>query len=923
MEPISLELEYESEQIVCLGLNFNSHEERRSYFRNQLRMRLSELKGIEGYPIADDDVIINLSDPPYYTPCPNPWVDEVIREWESKKIKKDRHYSKFPYVDDVVEGKSNSLYRAHSYHTKVPHRAIMKFLLHYTEPGDIVFDGFCGTGMTGVAANFCGDEKELAAMGLSVDEDGNVIDYETSTIISKFGKRHAVISDLAPAATFIAANYNFTESYADFSTQIDSVINQLKREFSWMYQFKDESGEIGTMEAIVWSDVFICNHCGKEINFWKDAIDKEVGEVKKDFLCPHCGVATSKRYLDHKLITELDPITKEPHSHAFQVPVLISGLVNGKRVKKEPSEEDLQLLNRIMGLDIDYTIIDSPLPPGEKSQEANISHGFSSVHHYYTRRSLIVLNRLYELSKDNRYLLFALTGISNRASLMNRIHLKNFYFGGGGWNPGEQKGTVHVSSVPIETSIIKLLTDRKRAYKDLYSRRNSYSQNLISTSSATNLSIPDNSIDYVFIDPPFGANLNYSELNFFWESWIKVRTNNEQEAIENITQNKGLAEYHYLMKKSFDELYRILKPNHWMTVEFSNTNAAVWNAIQSAINEAGFVIANVSALNKKQGGFNAIVGTTAVKQDLVMSAYKPSENTITAMINERNSENTAWIFINEHLQNLPLYSERRGEIEVVTERTPRILYDRMVAYHVQSGLPVPISSADFQYKIANKFIVRDGMIFLESQVAEYDRIRIQSKEFAQLSLFVSDENSAIEWLRQQLLRKPQTRQELHPQFMKEIQHIAKHEDLPELDELLRQNFLEYYEGTESVPSQIKIYLTRAYHDLRGLDNNDRKLKEKAKNRWYVPNPNQQSDLEKIREKNLLREFKHYVEEVDGNKKKLKIFRTEAIRVGFKQAWTEKDYEKIVKVGERLLEKVILEDDKLSMYFDNALMRLGL
>jgi hypothetical protein len=40
---------------------------------------------------------------------------------------------------------------------KVPHKAIMRYILHYTEPGDIVFDGFCGTGMTGVAAQMCGN----------------------------------------------------------------------------------------------------------------------------------------------------------------------------------------------------------------------------------------------------------------------------------------------------------------------------------------------------------------------------------------------------------------------------------------------------------------------------------------------------------------------------------------------------------------------------------------------------------------------------------------------------------------------------------------------------------------------------------------------------------------------------------------------
>ena len=59
-----------------------------------------------------------------------------------------------------------------------------------------------------------------------------------------------------------------------------------------------------------------------------------------------------------------------------------------------------------------------------------------------------------------------------------------------------------------------------------------------------------------------------------------------------------------------------------MTVEFSNTSAAVWNAIQIAISNAGFNIAIVRGLDKQQGSFNSQTTTTAVKQDLVITCYK-------------------------------------------------------------------------------------------------------------------------------------------------------------------------------------------------------------------------------------------------------------------------------------------------------------
>lgn len=89
------------------------------------------------------------------------------KDLEAKGLRKTDFEVTEPYSADVSEGKSNSIYMAHSYHTKVPHPAIMRYLLHYTQPGDIVLDGFCGTGMTGVAANLCGSKSEVDGLKLS------------------------------------------------------------------------------------------------------------------------------------------------------------------------------------------------------------------------------------------------------------------------------------------------------------------------------------------------------------------------------------------------------------------------------------------------------------------------------------------------------------------------------------------------------------------------------------------------------------------------------------------------------------------------------------------------------------------------------------------------------------------------------------
>ena len=154
------ELEKSEKSVECLGMTFPNDEARRHYFLEKLREKLQdpEFRQIEGFPIGSDEDILALSDPPYYTACPNPFIGDFIRHYGKPYDPATDNYRREPFAADVSEGKNDPIYNAHSYHTKVPHKAIMRYILHYTEPGDIVFDGFCGTGMTGVAAQLCGDQ---------------------------------------------------------------------------------------------------------------------------------------------------------------------------------------------------------------------------------------------------------------------------------------------------------------------------------------------------------------------------------------------------------------------------------------------------------------------------------------------------------------------------------------------------------------------------------------------------------------------------------------------------------------------------------------------------------------------------------------------------------------------------------------------
>lgn len=454
---------------------------------------------------------------------------------------------------------------------------------------------------------------------------------------------------------------------------------------------------------------------------------------------------------------------------------------------------------------------------------------------------------------------------------------------------GAMPNVLYVPSTVAERNIISLLLGKFNDVIKVYSNE-SKSDNaiIIQCCSATDMHINKNIIDYIFTDPPFGSNINYSELNFLWESWIKVKTNNKKEAIVNKTQGKSIVEYQDLMLKCFQQYYNALKPGRWMTVEFHNSLNAVWNAIQEAILRAGFIIADVRTLDKKQGTFKQMTTASAVKQDLVISAYKPREKFRKEFAKKAGTEETAWAFVRQHLSNLPVIvdANHNGKLDIIAERQAYLLFDRMVAYHIMNGIPVPIDAADFYKGLDERFLKRDGMYFLPDQVNEYDTARIKMDvEPIQFTMFVTNEKSAIAWLYQQLSVEnggPQTYAELQPKFMQEIKSVDRYENMPELSVMLEENFIQDEKG-----------------------------------RWYIPDRTKEGDVAKLREKNLWKEFEGYM----NSKGKLKLFRSEAIRAGFSRLWKEKNYQAIVDIAERLPEQTIQEDDKLLMYYDISLSRV--
>ena len=822
---------------------------------------IDKVRHIEGFPIAKDEDIIALSNPPHYTMCPNPFIEDFIKEHGKPYDEETDDYHREPFADDINEDKHDLIYNIHSYHTKVPPKAIQKYIEHYTKPGEIVFDGFCGSGMTGVATQLCHN---------SYSNEGDT-------------SRRAILCDLSAYATFIASNYNNPNDFNVIS-ELEQIISQIKETYGEYYttihndgmKYVDINGKpiLGNINYVVWSYIYYCSNCSSEVNFYDLLLENNAKSTQKSFSCPHCNLNLEKSKMTAKIKSEYDNDLKMETNLPLAVPVLINYSVGKKRFTKRPDEHDIAKLEKIKTFPKNHIPVNEMIRGDETERLFRV--GITHVKQLYPDRSLWFLSLFYEKFRNDHKKLFLLTSALPKLTILNRFMPEH----GSRALVGPRAGTYYLPPLYVENDVIGQLEFQLKKLKNLQYQKGKV---LVSAQSATDLSnIPNNSIDYIFIDPPFGANIMYSELNYVAESWLKISTNNKAEAIMNKSQTKGIFEYHNLITESFKEIYRILKPNRWMTLEFHNSKNAIWNSIQEALSISGFVIADVRILNKEKKTINQFTAKGCVDQDLVISAYKPKESFKREFIAKAGSEQTAWEFVRQHLEKLPIAVVKHGEIELITERQAFLLFDRMVAYHIINGIAVPLDAADFYKGLDEKFLKRDGMYFLHDQVNEYDTARITADVASiQMTLFVSDEKTAIAWLYQQL-DIPQTYAEIQPQFMREVRSIEKYEKLPELSVLLEDNFLQDDQG-----------------------------------KWYIPDVTKAADVMKLREKKLIKEFEEYLNSTG----KLKQFRTEAIRAGFAKLWKEKNYSIIVKTAERLPETVIQEDDKLLMYYDISLSRI--
>ena len=917
-----------SGSVECLGKTFESDDARRKHYSSLLAQNLKdpEFRKTPGFPKGTDEAILRMSDPPYYTACPNPFIEDFVRV-HGRPYDPDEEYRREPFAVDVKVGKTDPLYRAHGYHTKVPHLAIVPSVLHYTKPGDIVLDGFCGSGMTGVAAQWCGTAPAEYRRRLETEwqRDG----HEPP----EWGARRVILGDLSPAATSIAANYNIPFDMEKFAEAAQRILDEVDDELGWMYETLHTDGRTeARINYTVWSELFTCPDCTGEVDFLEDAVDEVTKRVLPQFSCPDCGVFLTKRRLENRYERNFDNVIGKTISVPTRRPILINYSVDKQTFEKPLDDNDRSILRRIERRTLPPELPSIEFPMDDMWEAPRlVRRGITHVHHMFFPRPAHALAALWRKAlkigdtRIRNMVIFFVEQAILGMSVLNRYQpIQHGRLGGSQVNR-HLSGTYYVGSTIAEVSPIYNLQRRlHRLRKYAFSR--SISKEGIAQISTVDCGfslLEDATIDYIFTDPPFGDNYPYSELNFSIESWYNLITDPKLEAVmerhkKNSHMVKGVTQYQSLMRNCFSEYFRVIKPGRWITVVFSNSKNYVWRAIQEALGTAGFVVVDVRTLDKKQLTLKQVTGP-AVKQDLIISAYKPTEALSNRFMLRTVDKDDVWYFVREHLGNVPVFVRHAdGRADIIAERTPQILHDRTVAFFVQRRVAVPISGTEFFAGIDSRFPKRDGMYFLPDQTSSYDRKRTTVGELGQLALFVQDEASATQWVRQQLQARPQSFQDLQPQFMLQTKAWAKHERTIELAEILSLNFLRY-NGRGPVPSQIHSYLSSNFKPLRNRKKKDPILQFKATSRWYVPDPKKVGDLEKLRLRTMLKEFEEYR---SSTKRKIRQFRTEAVRAGFKHSYDAQDYRTITQVAAKLPDRVIQEDEKLLMYFDVAAMRLG-
>ncbi len=652
------------------------------------------------------------------------------------------NYRRPSFAMPVKAGKATAIYNAHSYHTKVPPQGIEPYIAHYTDSGDLVLDPFCGSGMTGVAALMQG--------------------------------RYVILNDLSPAAAHIAYNYCTPVDVQALKKEFERIKLAVKEEFDWLYETKcDRCGGPAIIQYTVWSDVFECDRCSAKLVLWDLAINQETGKVQETFTCPECGKEQTKaglRWLRSlPVMTIYDCLFCKHH-----------------RSEHQTTEAEKERIVEVDKTEIKYWY---PLTPFDQSWEMwRAVHGaqeISDISKFYTCRNLRALARLWdEINKvSDERLCKALKFVFTGSALLRTTKMARVGKGPqGGFVPSRNlSGTLYIASISVEKNVWDVFSNKaEMIFEVLFDTSKAPLANaFVLTGSATELKgVSEQTVDYIFTDPPFGSNIFYADCNLIWESWLGKFTDQLYEAVVHVKhKNKNtITDYARLMIDAFSEMYRVLKPGRWASVVFHNSDDRIWQTILDAVETAGFELAEINSFDKEQLSFKGIRGAKGLEKvtnkDIVLNLRKPGPN-ITRQVNGANTARNgeAESRIAQQIADF-LASDPSPEKRTLQHFWNVVLYDML-----SEGI-VDVSMEKMGSILPHYFKQIDGCWYLRGETVAGGNV-----------FDLKSDTGAIAWLTAVLSANPQTIGDLIPNWQSASATLQGGDvELGRLERLLEQNF---------------------------------------------------------------------------------------------------------------------------------------
>jgi 16S rRNA G966 N2-methylase RsmD len=570
--------------------------------------------------------------------------------------------------------RTGALYGAFPYPTKISPEAAALFIAAHTKPGDTVFDGFAGSGTTGLAALLCENPSpELQAgakrLGLNVT----------------WGARNAVLYELGALGAFVAKTMTNPPDPKAFRKAAEQILKDAERDLAWMYQAAGPDGTNGTIRYLIWSDLLRCPSCRREATLWDACVSREPAEIASTFTCPSCRHEAARDQIERRTETKWDDVLNKPVESRNRQPVWVYGTSGAKTWSRPTTDEDRDLLKRIATTPVPQSVPRVAIPWGDLYR-SGYHQGITHLHQFYTRRNLIVFGRLWEYAERHtgsmrealRFWLLSYN--ASHATIMTRVVAKS------GQKDlvitSAQPGVLYVSGLPVEKNLMSGLRRKLKTIDAAFSViRGRKGRVDVHQRSSCAVKLADKSIDYVFTDPPFGGNIPYAEINFINEAWLGRYTDRTEEAIVSVDQEKSLAEYQDLLTAALGEVHRLLKPAGKATLVFHSASADVWNALQAAYTDGGLSVECAGVLGKTQGSFKQVTTTGAVRGDPVLLLSRSEART-------KKQAPNVW----KVAEKLRLDASRALDPD---EQTVQRLYSRLVTHYLTLHQQVPLDAESF------------------------------------------------------------------------------------------------------------------------------------------------------------------------------------------------------------------------------------